>query len=233
MWQYLDCYTLFPANYCWYFIVCDCSVRVSWFRLSIPQKMHILCQNFAHYFYPPIMSKILPVKSALPYTLVKVLKRGFIKTHGSVSCGPRSWRATPVSILTGRTKTSFSHICISVITYLIGTKFATQLPASQGSLQSKFEGNRSSHFRDTSCQSTQFVFFSSFFFSSSSSPFRTLAKIAITSKRVLRSPWNLAHRKGVQRRILASNLVQIRWMVQELWPIIRVKQDRFVVTPTG
>ena len=31
-----------------------------------------------------------------------------------------------------------------------------------------------------------FVFFSSFFFSSSS--FRTLAKIAITSKRVLRSP---------------------------------------------
>ena len=67
-----------------------------------------------------------------------------------------------VSILTGRTKTSFSHLCISVITYLIGTKFATQLPASQGSLHSKFEGNRSSHFRDTSCQS--FVFFSSFFF---------------------------------------------------------------------
>ena len=108
-----------------------------------------------------------------------------IKTHGSVSCGPRSRRATPVSILTGRTKTSFSHLCISVITYPIGTKFATQLPASQGSLHSKFEGNRSGHFRDTSCQS--FVFFSSFFISSSSS-FRTLAKIAITSKPVLRSP---------------------------------------------
>ena len=85
-----------------------------------------------------------------------------IKTHGSVSCGPRSRHATPVSILTGRTKTSFSHLCISVITYLIGTKFATPLPASQGSLHSKFEGNRSSHFRDTSCQS--FVFFSWFFF---------------------------------------------------------------------
>ena len=81
----------------------------------------------------------------------------YIKTHGSVSCGQRSRRATPVSILTGRTKTSFSHLCTSVITYLIGTKFATQLPASQGSLHSKFEGNRSSHFRDTSCQS--FVFF--------------------------------------------------------------------------
>ena len=85
-----------------------------------------------------------------------------IKTHGSVSCGPRSRRATPVSILTGRTKTSFSHLCISVITYLIETKFAKHLPASQGSLHSKFEGNRSSHFRDTSCQS--FVFFLRFFF---------------------------------------------------------------------
>ena len=64
-----------------------------------------------------------------------------------------------VSILTGRTKTSFSHHCISVITYPIGTKFATQLPASQGSLHSKFEGNRSSHFRDTSRQSLVFFFF--------------------------------------------------------------------------
>ena len=69
-----------------------------------------------------------------------------------------------VSILTGRTKTSFSHLCISVITYRIGTKFATQLPASQGSLHSKFEGNRSSHFRDTSCQSFVFFFFVFFFF---------------------------------------------------------------------
>ena len=101
-----------------------------------------------------------------------------IKTHGSVSCDPRSWRATPVSILTGRTKISFSHLCISVITYLIGTKFVTQLPASQGSIHSKFEGNRSIHFRDTSYQN--FVVFSS--------SFRTLTKIAIKRKCVLRSP---------------------------------------------
>ena len=80
-----------------------------------------------------------------------------------MSCGPRSRRATHVSILTGRTKTSFSHVCISVITNLIGTKFATQLSAGQGSLHSKFEGNRSSHFRDTSCQSL--VIFLGFFFS--------------------------------------------------------------------
>ena len=123
------------------------------------------------YFFPE--GQLSPLE--LPMPVYWILK---IKTHSSVSCGPRSRRATPVNILTGRTKTSFSHLCISVITYPIGTKFATQLPASQGSLQSKFEGNRSSHFRDTSCQS--FVFFSSFFFSSSS--FHTLAKIAITSK---------------------------------------------------
>ena len=67
-----------------------------------------------------------------------------------------------LSILTGRKKTSFSHLCISVIPYPIGTKFATELPASQGSLHSKFEGNRYSHFRDTSCQS--FDFFPSLFF---------------------------------------------------------------------
>ena len=67
-----------------------------------------------------------------------------------------------VSTLTGRKKTSFSHICISVIPHPIGTKFAAELPASQGSLHSKFEGNHSSHFRDTSGQS--FVYFSSFFF---------------------------------------------------------------------
>ena len=123
--------------------------------------------------------KLAGVQAQTPFIIIII-----IKTHGSVSCGPRSRRATPVSILTGKTKTSFSHLCISVITYPIGTKFATQLPASQRSLHSKFEGNRSSHFQDTSCQSL--VFFPHFF--SSFLSFRTLAKIAITSKRVLRSP---------------------------------------------
>ena len=58
--------------------------------------------------------------------------------------------------------------------------------ASQGSLHSKFEGNRSSHFRDTSCQS--FDYFLRFLILLFSSCFRTLAKIAIKRKRVLRSP---------------------------------------------
>ena len=64
-----------------------------------------------------------------------------------------------VSILTGRKKTQFSHLCSSVIPYPIGTKFAA---ASYGSLHTKFEENRSSHCRDTSEQN--FVLISSFFF---------------------------------------------------------------------
>ena len=67
-----------------------------------------------------------------------------------------------VSILTGRKKTQFSHLCSSVIPYPIGTKFSTDVPASYGSLHTKFEENRSSHFRDTSEQN--FVLISSFFF---------------------------------------------------------------------
>ena len=37
-----------------------------------------------------------------------------------------------------------------MIPYSIGTKFATEVPARQGSLHTKFEENRSRQFRDTS-----------------------------------------------------------------------------------
>ena len=77
-----------------------------------------------------------------------------------------------VSILTERKKTQFSHLCSSVIPYPIGTKFATDVPASYGSPHTKFEEHRSSHFRDTREQN--FVLISSTF---SSSSFRTLCKI--------------------------------------------------------
>ena len=89
----------------------------------------------------------------------------------------------PVSILTGRKKTQFSHLCSSVIPYPIGTKFAREVPASKGSLHTKLEENRSSHFRDTSEQN--FVLISSFF--SSTSSFRTFAKSAIKHECVLGS----------------------------------------------
>ena len=79
-----------------------------------------------------------------------------------------------VSILTGRKKTQFSHLCSSVIPYPIGTKIATDVPASYGSLHTKFEENWYSHFRDTSEQNVVLI---SSFFSSSTSSFRTFRKI--------------------------------------------------------
>ena len=91
----------------------------------------------------------------------------------------------PVSILTGRKKTQFSHLCSSVIPYPIGTNFAREVPASKGSLHTNFEENRSSHFRDTSEQN--FVLISSFFSSSSTSSFLTFAKSAIKHECVLGS----------------------------------------------
>ena len=103
-----------------------------------------------------------------------------IKTHDSV---PKKPVHHTVGILTGRKKMSFSHLCISVIPYPIGTKFPTELPTCRRSLHTKLEGNHYCHFRDTSCQSLDF--FSSFF---SSSCFHTLAKIAIKYKCILQSP---------------------------------------------
>ena len=97
----------------------------------------------------------------------------YISRHTVVCRAAQEAGVPPVSILTGRKKTQFLHLCSSVIPYPIGTKFAKEVPASKGSLHAKFEENRSSHFRDTSEQN--FVLISSFF--SSTSSFRTLRKI--------------------------------------------------------
>ena len=85
-----------------------------------------------------------------------------------------------MSILTGLKKTQFSHLCNSVIPYPIGTKFTREVPASKGSLHTKFEENRSSHFRDTSEQN--FILISSFFLLLH---FAHFAKSAIKHKCVL------------------------------------------------
>ncbi len=70
----------------------------------------------------------------------------------------------------------FSHLRSSVILYLNGTKFSTDVPASYGSLHTKFEENQSSYFRDTNEQNIVLI---SSFFSSPSSHFAHLAKSAI------------------------------------------------------
>ena len=102
----------------------------------------------------------------------------------------------PVSILTGRKKTQFSHLCSSVIPYRIGTKFAREVPASKGSLHTKFEENRSSHFRDTSEQN--FVLISSFF----STSFR---KIRHKTRMRARIGLQFGTRKGLIKADLCTN----------------------------
>ena len=122
----------------------------------------------------------------LPPNTTKVVRWKIISRHTVVCRAAQEAGVPPVSILTGRKKTQFSHLCSSVIPYPIGTKFAREVPASKGSLHTNFEENRSSHFRDTSEQN--FVLISSFFSSSStSSSFLTFAKSAIKHECVLGS----------------------------------------------
>ena len=113
------------------------------------------------------------------YYIIFTLSRHTVVCRAAQEAG-----VPPVSILTGRKKTQFSHLCSSVIPYPIGTKFAREVPAGKGSLHTKFEENRSSHFRDTSEQNFVLI---SWFFSSSTSSFLTFAKSAIKHEFVLGS----------------------------------------------
>ena len=104
----------------------------------------------------------------------------------------------PVSILTGRKK---MQLCSSVIPNPIGTKFAREVPASKGSLHTKFEETRSSHFRDTSEQN--FVLISSFF--SSTSSFRTFRKIHHKTRMRPRIELKCGTLKGLIKADLCTN----------------------------
>ena len=65
-----------------------------------------------------------------------------IKTHGSVSCGPKSQHATPLSILTKRTVTQFSHICNFVLLVQNWAIFAVEMPYTVSSPYSKIQVSR-------------------------------------------------------------------------------------------
>jgi len=66
-----------------------------------------------------------------------------IKTHCSVSCGPRKRTcANGVSILTGTTKLQFLHIRSSMVPYPNGNKFTVELAYIQVSPHSKFGTNQ-------------------------------------------------------------------------------------------
>jgi len=66
----------------------------------------------------------------------------------SVSCGPRSRRAKPAIILTGRTKTQFLRIRNFVLLAQNQTIFAVEMPATVSTLYSNFQLNRARRFRD-------------------------------------------------------------------------------------
>ena len=87
-----------------------------------------------------------------------------------------------------------------MIPYPIGTKFAREVPASKGSLHTKCEENRSSHFRDTS--EPNFVLISSFF---SSTSFRTLRKIRHKTRMRARSGLKFGTLKGLIKADLSAN----------------------------
>ena len=130
--------------------LCDCSIRVNDCSIRLYRSF---CDSYFYMQEFVLLQNILPIMLALCSMLSGTY---YAHTYGSIIGGS----------------------LISMILYPIGTKFATELPARQGSLHTKFEGIRCSHFRNTSCQSFHFF----------SSCFCTLAKIAIKRKRVLRSP---------------------------------------------
>ena len=89
-----------------------------------------------------------------------------------------------------------------MIPYPIGTKFARDVPASYGSLHTKFEENRSNHFRDTSEQN--FVLISSFF-SYFLSSFRALRKIRHKTRMRARIGLTFGTLKGLIKADLRTN----------------------------
>jgi len=77
------------------------------------------------------------------------MQKLYIKTHYLVSCSPRSRRATPASILTGKTIMQFSRMRNFVLLAQNRTIFAVQMPATVSTLHSKFQLIRARRFRDT------------------------------------------------------------------------------------
>ena len=136
-------------------------------------------------------------------TICCTLHNWIISRHTVVCRAAQEAGVPPVSILTGRKKMQFSHLCSSVIPYSIGTQFAREVPASKESLHTKFEENRSSHFRDTSEQ--HFVLISSFFSSSSTSSFCTLHKIRHKTRMRARIRLKFGTLKGLIKADLCTN----------------------------
>ena len=134
-----------------------------------------------------------------------------------------------VSNLTERRKTSFSHLCISVIPYPIGTKFATELPTSQGSLHSKLKEIAPAISEIQAAKiSIFFLFFFFFFF-----VFSHTCKNCYKMQSLTPSALKFGTQKGRPESNLSIKFGANPMNGSGVYPIISIKQDRFVVKPTG
>ena len=87
--------------------------------LLIPQ-LHQILLIYVYTLSPCASGIYISAKS-----LAAVVSRHTVVCRAAQEAG-----VPPVSILTGRKKTQFSHLCSSVIPYPIGTKFARNVPPS-------------------------------------------------------------------------------------------------------
>ena len=109
-----------------------------------------------------------------------------IKTHGSVSCGPRSRRVTPVSILTGRKRNFRTSVALCCLDQTRRFLLWTLPPPSALRIPNLSEiASSVPEICDFKNWLSFFVFFYSSYFSFS---FRTLTKTAIKRELHIRSP---------------------------------------------
>ena len=85
-------------------------------------------------------------------------------TRFSVSCGPRSQHATPISILTGRTIMQFSCIRKFLLLVQNWTIFAVKMPSTISTPHFKFQLNHAKRFWDMNFQKLAWRSFFIFFF---------------------------------------------------------------------
>ena len=90
---------------------CQLAIALYGFSLAVLASNHVYVVTIT-YSHTQCGTLITIIIAKAMY---KTIARPYIKTHGSVSCGPRSRRVTPVSILTRRKKTQFSHLRSSVL----------------------------------------------------------------------------------------------------------------------
>ena len=112
----------------------------------------------------------------------------FIKTHGNVSCGPRSWCAIPQVYWYEERRHDF-HIYVALWS-LIGYRGAHHVS------NPTYHNERNCYFQDKNYQNLNFFLHFFPIFSIVPLLFTHFAKLAIKHKHIVLLSWNLEHIKG-------------------------------------